>query len=453
MAKDTSSEQDLPKNLGDGLVMRRATLEDRERVADFHANTLLDIGQKGPDEPMRRWMLDMMSGEHPTLRATDFIIVEDTTTGKVVSSMCLISQTWTYDGIPFKFGQPEIVSTDPAYRRRGLVRAQFNEIHRWSAERGELVQGITGIPWYYRQFGYEMAVNLGGSRQGYRPNVPRLKEGEQEPYNVRKATTDDIPLIMDMYRQAASRSLIASVRDEAIWRYDLEKRTRESGFSIELRIIETLEGKPVGVLAHSWRLWGPSLNTHLYETIPGMPLLATTPTVLRYLDATGVEYAKRPSTEDEPKDFGIISFGLGAQHPVYDTIPNRLPRVNKPYAWYIRVLDLPAFVNRIAPALEKRLAESAQAGYAGELKINLFRTGLLLKFQEGSLSVEAWKPDRVEEGDAAFPDLIFLQLLFGYRSLEELRYAFPDCSANTDTGRALMPILFPRKDSHVWAGG
>ena len=115
--------------------------------------------------------------------------------------------------------------------------------------------------------------------------------------------------------------------------------------------------------------------------------------------------------------------------------------------------DVPAFVRQIAPALEKRLASSAQAGYTGEMKITFFRTGLLLKFKEGAISAERWKPERVEEGDAAFPDLTFIQLLFGYRSLEELEHAFPDCEARTDETRALLPILFPKKNSNVWAGG
>jgi len=170
--------------------------------------------------------------------------------------------------------------------------------------------------------------------------------------------------------------------------------------------------------------------------------------VMRYMDATGEDYAKRDGEE-----FTAISFGMGAEHPVYDTISERLPRVRKPYAWYIRVPDLPAFVSHIAPALEKRLEESPQAGYTGDLKLNFYRQGLRFKFEEGSITVEGWKPDRVEEGEAAFPDLTFLQLLFGYRSLEELQHAYPDCSANTDDARALLPVLFPRKASHVWAGG
>ena len=41
---------------------------------------------------------------------------------------------------------------------RGLARAQMELLHRWSADRGEKVIGITGIPWYYRQFGDAMAL-------------------------------------------------------------------------------------------------------------------------------------------------------------------------------------------------------------------------------------------------------------------------------------------------------
>jgi hypothetical protein len=442
------SQQDAPHDLGDGLVMRKATFEDRERLAHYQAYTLLDIDETPPVEGLYAWMLDLMSGEHPTFRPSDFTIVEDTSTGKIVSSIGHISQVWTYEGIPFKFGQPEIVSTDPAYRRRGLVRAQFDEVHQWSAERGELVQGITGIPWYYRQFGYEMTINLGGGRTGYRTHVPKLKEGESERFRFRRAAITDVPFIKEMYDKSTSRSMLACVREEALWRYDIEGRSEKSYLRGELRVIETTEGEPVGALAHSRKVWSKNLGVRLYELKHGVPYLAVTPAVMRYMDATGEEYAKRDGDE-----FTGIVFGMGQEHPVYDTITERLPRVRAPYAWYIRVPDLPAFLNHIVPALEKRLAESPQAGYTGELKVNLYRQGLRFNFQDGRITVEGWKPGRVEEGDAAFPDLTFLQLLFGYRSLEELRHAFPDCSANNDEARALLPVLFPKKASFVWAGG
>ncbi len=100
--------------------------------------------------------------------------------------------------------------------------------------------------------------------------------------------------------------------------------------------------------------------------------------MLRYLESIGSDYAKR-----EDREFRAIEFYLGDEHPVYDTIPNRLFRRNPPYAWYIRVPDLPIFVRHIAPALEHRLAHSVQAGYTGELRISFYRSGLRFRLHPG----------------------------------------------------------------------
>ncbi len=50
---------------------------------------------------------------------------------------------------------------------------------------GHLAQGITGIPWYYRQFGYEYAIDLDGGRCVYPALIAPLKDGETEAYRFR----------------------------------------------------------------------------------------------------------------------------------------------------------------------------------------------------------------------------------------------------------------------------
>jgi hypothetical protein len=45
---------------------------------------------------------------------------------------------------------------------------------------------------------------------------------------------------------------------------------------------------------------------------------------------------------------------------------------------------------------------------------------------------------------------VFLQLLFGYRSLEELEYAFADCYSETPEAAVLLNVLFPKQASNVW---
>ena len=446
MARDGMTARAILQDLGDGLVLRRATPEDAEALAAFNGEVHRWPEPTGPNPSIAAYTRDLLRGDHPTVDPGDFTVVEDTRGGAIVSTLCLISQTWSYDGIPFGVGQPELVGTHADYRRRGLVRAQFAWIHRWSAERGQLVQGITGIPWYYRQFGYEHGgLALGGGRTGYLPQVPELKDGEPEPYRLRPATEADLPLLVELVARQAVRSLVVCVRDEALWRYELTGRSEGSEEWRAWRIVETAAGEPVGVLAHPGRLWGKAIVARTYELRSGFSWLAVTPSVVRSLVATGREYAAR-----DGRECGAFSFMLGTEHPVYEAFADRLPRTDPPYAWYLRVPDLPRFLRQIAPALERRLADSPLAGHSGELKLSFYRDGLRLAFDRGRLTgVELWQPSPADEGAAAFPGLTFLQLLFGYRALHELRYAFADCWVEGDEPRALLAALFPRRPSDV----
>src|ERR1044072_3333744 len=120
------SENPYPRDLGEGLVLRRSRKADVEALADFNAEVFRQPGAAGPDEESAAWVRDLLRGDHPTFAEDDFTIVEDTHTGQIVSSLCLISQTWSYGGIPFGVGRPELVGTHPDYRRRGLVRLQMD---------------------------------------------------------------------------------------------------------------------------------------------------------------------------------------------------------------------------------------------------------------------------------------------------------------------------------------
>jgi len=183
-----------------------------------------------------------------------------------------------------------------------------------------------------------------------------------------------------------------------------------------------------------------------YELKRGVSWLEVTPSVVRYLWKTGKEYAKRDGR-------ACTSFGfmLGAQHPAYQALGDRLPTVRDPYAWYLRVVDLPGFLNHIKPALEKRLDDSIASGHSREIKISFYRDGLRIVIEKGRLTtIESWKPTPEDGGVIAFPDLTFLQLLFGYRSYDELQYTFADCWCDSEEVRALINILFPRKLSDVF---
>lgn len=436
------------RELRDGLILRRATPKDAEAVAELQSRAQSEMGWDTPDERLRLWIRDLFSGAHPTFRAEDFTVVEEVRTGAIVSSMCLISQTWRYGNVPFGVGRPELVATHPDYRKQGLVRAQFEAVHALSAERGELVQVITGIPWYYRQFGYEMALNLYGSRMGYAPHVPALKEEQTEPFRLRPAIEADVPFILAVDEAARSRSLLSCVRDAALWRYELAGRSPEACEQRQWRIIETPEGESVGFLAHLSVLWQKAISVTAYELRAGVSWLAVTPSVVRYLWNYGAQAATYFASEERVcKSFG---FSLGETHPAYEVFSAGLPRIQPPYAWYVRVPDLPAFLRHITPVLEARLAQSVAAGHTETLTIGFYCSGLQLTFERGRLTeIAPWEPQVRNTGAAEFPDLTFLQLVFGYRSLAELRHAFADCGASPEA-TVLLNALFPKQPSSVW---
>ncbi len=430
----------LPRDLGNGLTLRWATPADSEAIAEHNVRHLSD-NPNAPDEWLRGWTRDLMRGDHPTTGAGDFtVVVDERDGGKIVSSLCLISQTWAYEEIPFKVGRPEIVSTDPAYRRRGLVRAQFAAIHARSAGRGELLQAITGIPWYYRQYGYEMTLALGGSRRWLPFRIPPRKPDQPDVYRPRPATPDDIPILARLYAIHCSNGMVVRLRDAAQWRYELAHK--------KFWIAEDVGGAAVGYAEAKFNEGSQNpgaqvLNINEMAALPGHSLRA----VAEFL---GQEFQTQIDELNKTREQPLTSLALnlGPHHSAYTALGELLEGYRPGYAWYIRVPDLPAFVRHIAPVLERRLAGSVMAGHSGTLRLNFYREQMTLVFSGGRLTeVGTFTPKQVEDGDARFPDLTFLHVLMGHRTLAEVNYIYPDCYANP-AAAVLLDILFPTRPSN-----
>jgi hypothetical protein len=439
------NEFGLPKDLGGGLLLRWATPADTAALAEFNIRIHSDDPEK-PETWLAHWTADLMRGDHPSTSASDFtIVVDENAGGKIVSSMNLISQTWLYDGIPFTVGRPELVGTDADYRRRGLVREQFMAVHAKSAARGELVQAITGIPWYYRLFGYGMALDLGGGRDFLWDRPGNDKPVEEEPYQVRPAVEADWPLLQTLYQAHNRGSLLARARDEATWRYELTIPHPESMYSRSFYVIETAAPPAQPVAYVEYKQFGKSYFVRELGVAPGHSWRAVGLFLTRYLKKLADELQ-----EKEEKRLRGVYLGLGQGHPVYEALGSQLEGQRPPYAWYIRVPDLPAFLRHIAPALEKRLADSVLAGHSGTTRVNLYQQQFTLVFANGQLKeVGTYKANVVEDGDIHFPGSTILQLIFGHASLEALNAIHPDCFTRDTEAAVLFNILFPKRPSWV----
>ena len=435
----------LIRDLGDGLILRRGSPADADALADINSRMHSDNGPDEPDASVDAWIRDLAAGTHPTTNAADFTVVEETATGRIVSTLCLISQTWTYAGVEFGAGRPELICTLPEYRRRGLVRIQMDEVHKWSAERGHLMQFITGIPYFYRQFGYDMALNLTGRRSGYEANLPKLKD-ENEPVAFRAADEGDLEFVLQTYEAWEGKHLISCKRSPEIVRYESFDKNPKNALCYEKMIIENREGKRLGFVEHPKSMWMDGLVCVYFALVDGVSFLEISPSVARYLWKKGGEIAARDGTTHT-----MFGFSLGEHHPAYEALDDCLPAKREPYAFYTRVPDLPAFLKRIQPVLEERLARSIAAGYSGELKLDFYTSGIRIAFEGGRItSIEPMQVGSGIEADASFPDLTFHHLLFGHRSFDDLRHVFVDCFWSNNTARVLVNALFPKNLSVVY---
>jgi len=447
----------MAKSLHGGLILRRATPADTAALVAFTADVLRHQDAPEPDPLTAAWSRDLLQHRHPLVDAGSFCVVEDPRRGAIVSSVVLIEQVWRYAGVALRVGQPELVGTHPDYRGLGLVREQFQVIHEWAAERGLQGLFIDGIPWFYRQFGYEMAMGLRGGRALATARVPAAVA--DEPYRVRPAAAADLGFVAATEAAAASRYLMTCQRDAELWRYELHGRSDGSVHRSTLFVVETRDRDAVGYVALTPQYTGPQIALATFELKPGAVWGDVTPSVLRVLRSMDEQRA----AHDPTGRCGHIGFWLGIEHPVYAVLDALGALPEPPWAWYVRVPDLPAFIRHIRPVLEQRLATSALAGHSGALHISFYRDGLHLVFERGHLTtVEPWRaslqltgvergqPTTAPRPDAMFPGLTFLQLLFGFRSRDELDYAFPDCFVRTDAVQALLNVLFPKQPSNVW---
>jgi predicted acetyltransferase len=147
---------------------------------------------------------DLLSGRHPMSSPDDFAVVADAD-NRIVATTVLMRMPLEYAGVAIPSGRPELVASHPDVRNRGYIRKIFQLIHAKSEARGDLMQGITGISYYYRQFGYEYALSLGGARMVPVQSIPKLAADQSESFVVRRAQPSDTMQLLMLYERERSR--------------------------------------------------------------------------------------------------------------------------------------------------------------------------------------------------------------------------------------------------------
>jgi predicted acetyltransferase len=417
----------LYRDLGDGLIMRAIESEDDiRRIAVAHREAF------GEDDPEIELLTREVFTKYPDFQWQDGIFVEDTRSKEIVSSICLLPSVWAYEEATLRVAELGIVGTRKEYRRRGLVRAQMEVFERQLQERDFDLGAIEGIAYFYRQFGYEYAAPLHTGCKIELAQIPDLSEGEQETAQIRPLTEADVPLAQAFY-EASTRHLCVRVkRDAAAWRY-LTSLSEANPQHAEVYIVE-IGGQPAGYFrialhGRDERVWQCREMSDLgYEAIL---------TVLRFM--------KRRSVE---KGGQRLSLDLHPNAPAMLVGKSLDGQGRRPYGWQIRIPNRARFLQKIAPVLERRIAESVLAGLSQSVQMSFYEETIELVFQKGKLErITSLGP--TDARGIRLPPYPDVQLLMCYRSREEISDYRLDFSVDVKF-QLLVDTLFPKRESYIY---
>jgi predicted N-acetyltransferase YhbS len=369
---------------------------------------------------------------HPTASWDGFIMVEDETTGAIVSTTCLIPWRCELGGVGLDVAMLEMVVTHPDYRKRGLVRAQIAHFHEQAAALGYDLCIIEGIPYYYRQFGYAYAGDhwpVDGLAVAYVPDDPAAR-----PVRLRRAAEADVPALARFHAATVDPLDLRTPRTADYWRYLL------SAADYPVYMVEPADLTGAAALGYVVVWQWPSNKQVVIAIEHGIPDPTAALAVLRQLAPLGQEICVGWPAHSTLVQ---VARGLGSE----------FLRLHSDQ-WLVRVVDLPRLLTKLAPVFAERLAQAGWAGLRTDLVLNLFRQAYRLRIADGALVgvdrlgfVDASM--RADGGDLGIPPDAFMRLLLGYRSLAELHDAWPDIVVR-GARRHLLATLFPQLDAHIW---
>lgn len=411
--------------LGNNLILKSVRDKaDAQRLAGFNGQ----IFGEGVTEMTRSLIYN-----HPHTRLEHWLYIEDEATGQIVSALSLIPWVWRYEDVTLQCGEMGVVGTLPEYRKRGLIRTLVSR-HKELLREGDYdLSNIQGNPYFYRQFGYEYALPLEANYHLELHNLPDAPSEAAASFGIRRATPDDIPALMALYDEAAKQLSISAVRDAATWQYQIEGVTGDT--ETEFWLVTDAGGKPAGY----WRIALQGFGAGLIVCEASRMNAPAAEAVLVKLKAFAVERGKPDIRLNLPANCDLIQLGKAWQ-----------VHYEGAYAWQIQIVDVAGLLRKIAPVLERRIANSPFNGLDEHVIINLYREAFDLHFEHGKL-VRVGALGFSERGEINIPPLLFAPLLLGYRSREELAAMYPDVSC-WPRAKVLVDVLFPKMEAFIYSG-
>jgi predicted N-acetyltransferase YhbS len=373
---------------------------------------------EGVDDLVRR-LLDLYP---PTTMDQIFTV---TYGDETVASLLLIPQTWVMGCVELKVAEMGCVATHPDHRHRGIQR-MLNERFDEAAEAGGYdLCALAGIPFFYRQFGYEYSLDL-----DHKTTIPVSELPDTQPSLQARAFTEaDIPAAARLLDSYNSRYLVHCPRTAAVWRMQhmtgVYNGEPYEGYTLH-------EDGDVQAYVRFQRR--PSDKTLVLKEAGAVP--GAHGQVLAFL--------RRRCVED---GLETLVSTLGYVDPLSELLAGLGAEQSMPYGWQVKIVDVVRLLEKIAPLLESRLAGTKFSGLTESLNLNFRRFSVDMVFESGRVAGVSLRSDCSDRTIGLNP-WVFPQLLLGYRCREELEYAYPDVRV-APSRRELVDAMFPKAPSYI----
>ncbi|MBM7489507.1 hypothetical protein JOD64_000729 [Micromonospora luteifusca] len=367
----------------DRYVVRPGRLSDHPALARLHASVQLQSVTGGQPHPgIAAWVDDLLDG-HPSAVPDDFLVAEDTVTGRPAASLVGLRQNWSLAGVQLPVAQVELVGTAPEHRGKRLTEHLFAALHHRYALDGVPVQVIEGIPYFYRRLGYDYALAKDGACSMPSFALPGTGQDQSDTrfgaMTVRPATVADADALADIDRRLADGNALVCRRDATVWRYEIAGRRRAD---IARRVVAVLvhDADVLGYLASGARL---SAAGELVVVAAACKPPADWPRAAAAMHAH-LGHVGRQYEASAGHPFTAVRPILDPEHPLARLGPPGIPR--RPRGWYVHTRDPVELLARLLPLLRERWRVAGLRWHEPALTIDTYGRAARLEFTDGELS-------------------------------------------------------------------
>jgi predicted acetyltransferase len=361
---------------------------------------------------------------HPTMSLRNHFTLKYK--DKMVASLNLIPQTWTIEGIELKVAEMGCVATLPDHRHRGLQRILNEEFDKVLYEEKYDLAVLAGIPYFYRQFGFEYSLPLDFETKISLKDIPSYSQ----EYEIRTFREEDIPKASKLLATHQDEYYVHSVRSKEIW--EMQQETGSYGG-------ESFQGYSVfseGQLAVYFRISENQKESTLFVKELSITDDSLSISILAFL-----------KTHAETNGLKTLVTKISHSHPFNSLLTGLGAEMNKPYAWQIKIVDYERIFQKMQPLLNARLADSKYRDHSETLNFNFRRFNLQVIVENGKIT-SIRKTGDCEDRTIGLNPYVFPQILLGYRNREELEAHYPDFKVR-GSHKELIDILFPVKHSYI----